>query len=439
MDLPMLEINCDSSMDQIVESFGFRLSEDGVALLRKENPSSKDEAIKFLLNRNIKEYGRAILPPNLNSATTVLEGIYLLQVTVVINVAAPSINQNSNIFPRLLKIRLTDGVSTVSAIEYESIQQLSLNTVPGTKVLITDPEFYNGSILLRPQHIRILGGVVPELHEAWKAQEMMAMKNRIRSTVRNAESHPPKFVSFEEFVKMKRRGITPSYQQSTTSVSTQLEVKKIEDLDLTDIQGKRKEALAGVDVKEAGKWGSNKQSELANKTTESRTKHPMEQPRHADKQRRPASVAPVKIVTKRSAKIIDMDVNETSRGNGNRFGYLKDLSFMLSEDKSIFALSAGNQLYAYLVGSQLDQESFQEVKNTLLGETYEFGIANENGSDKIVTIEGDFIIPPEDFEVPKEETKVHHAFFKRGPRGRGRQSRGMRGRGRRPLASRKKT
>lgn len=26
MDLPMLEINCDSSMDQIVESFGFRLS-----------------------------------------------------------------------------------------------------------------------------------------------------------------------------------------------------------------------------------------------------------------------------------------------------------------------------------------------------------------------------------------------------------------------------
>jgi len=79
----------------------------------------------------------------------------------------------------------------------------------------------------------------------------------------------------------------------------------------------------------------------------------MEQPRHADKQRRPASVAPVKIVTKRSAKIIDMDVNETSRGNGNRFGYLKDLSFMLSEDKSIFALSAGNQLYAYLVGSQV--------------------------------------------------------------------------------------
>ena len=126
-------------------------------------------------------------------------------------------------------------------------------------MLITNPEFYNGSILLRPQHIKVLGGVVPELYESWKAQEMMAMKNRIRSTIRNAESHPPKFVSFEEFVKMKRRGITPSYQQSTTPVSTQPEVKKIEDLDLTDIQGKRKEALAGVDVKEAGKWGSNKQ------------------------------------------------------------------------------------------------------------------------------------------------------------------------------------
>lgn len=249
-------------------------------MLKKENPSSKDEAIKFFLNRNIREYGRAILPPNLNTATTVLEGSYLLQVggnmigimiqvTAVVNVAAPSINQNSNLCPRLLKIRLTDGCSTVAAIEYESIQQLrslfdisvisSLTTVPGTKVMLTNPEFYNGSILLQPKHIRVLGGVVPELYEAWKAQEMMAMKNRIRSTVRNAESHPPKFVSFEEFVKMKRRGVSPSYQQSTTPVSVQPEVKKIEDLDLTDIEGKRKEALAGVEVKEVGKWGTFKQ------------------------------------------------------------------------------------------------------------------------------------------------------------------------------------
>lgn len=73
-----------------MESFGFRLSyillsplslrENGSALLKNENPKSKDEAIKFLLNRNIREYGRQILPPNLNSATTVLKGIYLLQV-----------------------------------------------------------------------------------------------------------------------------------------------------------------------------------------------------------------------------------------------------------------------------------------------------------------------------------------------------------------------
>ena len=87
--------------------------------------------------------------------------------------------------------------------------------------------------------------------------------------------------------------------------------------------------------------------------TESRTKHPIEQSRHSDRQRRSTAVAPVKMVTKRSAKIIDMDVNETSRGKGDRFGCPIDLSFMLSEGKSIFALSAGTQLYAYLVGSQV--------------------------------------------------------------------------------------
>lgn len=100
---------------------------------------------------------------------------------------------------------------------------------------------------------------MPEMYESWKAQEMMAMKNRIRNTIRNAESHPPKFISFEDFVKMKRRGVSPSYQPAVTPAVNQPEIKKIEELDLTNIEGKRKEALAGVDVKEAGKWGSNRQ------------------------------------------------------------------------------------------------------------------------------------------------------------------------------------
>lgn len=48
----------------------------------------------------------------------------------------------------------------------------SLDTPPGTKVLIKDPEFYNGRLLLRRDFIKVLGGLVQELYDVWKAQEV---------------------------------------------------------------------------------------------------------------------------------------------------------------------------------------------------------------------------------------------------------------------------
>ena len=47
----------------------------------------------------------------------------------------------------------------------------SLGTAPGTKVLLKNPEFYNGRLLLRQKAIQVLGGLVQELYDAWKAQE----------------------------------------------------------------------------------------------------------------------------------------------------------------------------------------------------------------------------------------------------------------------------
>lgn len=159
-----------------------------------------------------------------------------------------------------------------------------LNTAPGTKILLSNPEFFNGTLLLRQNGVRVLGGVVSEMYELWKAQEVMAMKNRYRSAIRNKDIHPPKFVSFEEYVKQKRRGdsksskqFTQSVQQpqpvkSSTSASTpasgsktagkQLDIKKVEDLDLQSIESKRKEVLGDLvsgNVKEMAKWGTTQQ------------------------------------------------------------------------------------------------------------------------------------------------------------------------------------
>lgn len=120
------------------------------------------------------------------------------------------------------------------------------------------------------------------MYELWKAQEVLAMKNRYRSAIRNKDIHPPKFVSFEEYVKQKRRGDSKSSKQSaqqqqqptksSTSASTpvsgsktagkQLDIKTVEDLDLQSIESKRKEVLGDLvsgSVKEMAKWGTTQQ------------------------------------------------------------------------------------------------------------------------------------------------------------------------------------
>lgn len=38
--------------------------------------------------------------------------------------------------------------------------------------MVINPEFHNGRILLRPDMIRVLGGIVPDLYELWKSQEV---------------------------------------------------------------------------------------------------------------------------------------------------------------------------------------------------------------------------------------------------------------------------
>ena len=58
----------------------------------------------------------------------------VLQVTKIRNVSAPKINEESKTAPRMLKISLTDGKTTVHAVEMAKIEGVSLTTAPGTKI-----------------------------------------------------------------------------------------------------------------------------------------------------------------------------------------------------------------------------------------------------------------------------------------------------------------
>ena len=179
----------------------------------------------------------------------------------------------------------------------------------------------------------------------------MAMKNRFRSQIRNAASNPPKFISFEDFVKQKRQSHNPSSTKktapqkdaSTNTVSPTAgvvpETKKVTDLDLKEIEAKRKEVLGAIsseEVKEIGTWGSVKQMDKTIKEPVRRERPPRRgQPRQDTRNLKtmeesglnatqPLTLRNVQTVEKdtpttqssKQAKILDLSADENSKGGG---------------------------------------------------------------------------------------------------------------------------
>ena len=61
----------------------------------------------------------------------------------------------------MLKLELTDGFRTVSALEYRPIPCLTTQLTPGLKVIVTGPlRCVNHILFLEQKNIRILGGEV---------------------------------------------------------------------------------------------------------------------------------------------------------------------------------------------------------------------------------------------------------------------------------------
>lgn len=65
---------------------------------------------------------------------------------------------------RMLKLELSDGHGTVSALEYAPIPVLNTQLTPGTKLILTGPmRCVNHILFLEAKHVRILGGEITDL------------------------------------------------------------------------------------------------------------------------------------------------------------------------------------------------------------------------------------------------------------------------------------
>lgn len=79
---------------------------------------------------------------------------------VITNISNPKDSQFEDSSNRVLKMKLTDGVTSCYAIEFIPIPSLSATLKPGTKLSVANVRVENGLLLLNPSNTMVLGGHV---------------------------------------------------------------------------------------------------------------------------------------------------------------------------------------------------------------------------------------------------------------------------------------
>ena len=124
-----------------------------------------------------------------------LQGPLVVQVVSVTNIAQPTKRQHEDSNPRMLLLKLNDGHTSASAIEFERIPELSTKVAPGTKILIKNSvPICCGKILLSGKSCRVLGGRVDHLFKAWLTNRT-ALSNRKQKKQESSgeREDPPEF------------------------------------------------------------------------------------------------------------------------------------------------------------------------------------------------------------------------------------------------------
>ncbi|KRZ29580.1 RecQ-mediated genome instability protein 1 [Trichinella pseudospiralis] len=163
---------------------------------------SDDEVVDLVYKQwlfsDLREFSLQIFPHN--SANTVLNGNYCVQINSLLDVSRSFYSQyqsftgklelddsdndddnanelknsnekteNDNKNCRMIVLELTDGITTLRAMEYHPIPQLELTLMPGCKVRLTGPiRCINEMLLLKSENITILGGSCDSLEKSWR-------------------------------------------------------------------------------------------------------------------------------------------------------------------------------------------------------------------------------------------------------------------------------
>lgn len=128
----------------------------------------------------MRDIGDAAFPEDFTKEPTKLEKPIIVQIQKIRNVSAPKANEESHSAPRMLKLTLNDGKTSCTGLETSPISSLSINTPPGTKVLLKNDgiQVCHGIIWLTPSVITVIGGQVVHMIEKWELNRSLAKHTR---------------------------------------------------------------------------------------------------------------------------------------------------------------------------------------------------------------------------------------------------------------------
>uniref|UniRef100_T1HAC5 Survival of motor neuron-related-splicing factor 30 n=1 Tax=Rhodnius prolixus TaxID=13249 RepID=T1HAC5_RHOPR len=146
----------------------------------------------------ITEEGKIMDKSTVEKKALNISGNIIVQIQKIRNISAPKSNEESQGAPRLLKLILSDGSQSCTALEISPLPFISLNTPPGTKLRLKgEITVTSGMLHLNTGNVELLGGIVSTLVEKWTMNRNLAKHTRGRVGM---EGGPPPWVPFGEKV-----------------------------------------------------------------------------------------------------------------------------------------------------------------------------------------------------------------------------------------------
>ncbi|XP_014094761.2 tudor domain-containing protein 3 [Bactrocera oleae] len=146
--------------------------------------------IAIIMNLDFREIAGGALPSKRDNS---IPGPIVLQVQKIRNISAPKSNEESKTAPRFLQLELTDGQTTIHALELEDISTLDMNIPPGTKIYFRSERLnlMQGFLILRSSELQVLGGRVEAMVEKWELARTMLKYAESGRRMSGANCPPP--------------------------------------------------------------------------------------------------------------------------------------------------------------------------------------------------------------------------------------------------------